>query len=154
MNSKRIANRISVWCFSLFVVFALQGQDDFLKIKSSYSVKETVEKLSNVLSDKGMTIFSAIDHQKGAFGAELELRPTTVVIFGNPKVGTKLMQCDQKAGLELPLKMVIWEDDGGDTWLGYTDPLSLKGKYNLESCSEVIKKVKNAMANFAKAATL
>ena len=131
-----------------------QGQDDFLKIKSSYSVKETVEKLSNVLSEKGMIVFSAIDHQKGAVGAGLELRPTTVVIFGNPKVGTKLMQCDQKVGLDLPLKMIIWQDDGGDTWLGYTDPLSLKRKYNLESCSEAIIKVKNAMVNFAKAAIL
>ena len=131
-----------------------KAQDDFLSVKSSYSVKVTVEKLSNVLSEKGMTIFSIIDHQKGAVGAGLELRPTTVVIFGNPKVGTKLMECDQKAGLDLPLKIVIWEDTGGGTWLGYTDPLSLKRKYDLKSCSEVILKVKNAMASFAKAATL
>ena len=100
-----------------------------------------------------MNIFSTIDHQQGAIKAGLDLQPTVLVIFGNPKVGTKLMQCDQRIGLALPLKMLIWQDDNGVTWLGYWEPSNLKNKYDLDACNETLEKVKNAMSNFAKAAT-
>ena len=100
-----------------------------------------------------MTIFATIDHQQGAIKAGLDMRPTTLVIFGNPKVGTKLMQCDQRIGLALPLKMLVWQDESDVIWLSYWEPSILKNKYQLDSCSEVLEKVKKAMANFAKAAT-
>jgi uncharacterized protein (DUF302 family) len=64
-----------------------------------------------------------------------------------------LMQCDQRIGLALPLKMLVWQDEAGTTWLGYWAPAILKNEYNLDSCTETLEKVKNAMANFAKAAT-
>jgi len=148
---KRIS--ISVLTIILFISCQANGQDGFHKIKSNHSVEATVTKLSEVLASKGMTIFSTIDHQQGAVKAGLELRPTTLVIFGNPKVGTALMQCDQRIGLALPLKMLVWQDDDGITWLGYWAPSNLSNAYNLDSCSETLEKVKNAMANFAKAAT-
>lgn len=137
----------------LFISCRANAQNGFLKIKSGHSVEATVTKLKDVLTAKGMNIFSAIDHQQGASKAGLDLRPTVLVIFGNPKVGTKLMQCDQRIGLGLPLKMLIWQDDNGVTWLGYWAPSNLKNKYDLDACNETLEKVKNAMANFAKAAT-
>lgn len=142
-----------LFLLSLFI-FSCQvnAQDGFIKIKSSNSVAVTTDKLSNILTQKGMSIFATIDHQKGAEAAGLELRPTTLVIFGNPKVGTKLMQCDQKIGYTLPLKLLIWQDEKGVTWIGYREPSTLTERYNLEECSGVLEKVKNAMANFAKAA--
>jgi uncharacterized protein (DUF302 family) len=148
---KRIT--ISALTILLFISCQANGQDGFHKIKSSHSVDATVTRLSDVLTAKGMTIFSTIDHQQGAIKAGLDLRPTVLVIFGNPKVGTALMQCDQRIGLALPLKMLIWQDDAGVTWLGYQEPSKLKNEYNLDSCSETLAKVKNAMANFARAAT-
>jgi uncharacterized protein (DUF302 family) len=148
---KRIS--ISVLTIFLFIAYQVNGQNGFHKIESSHSVAATVTKLSEVLTAKNMTIFSAIDHQQGAIKAGLDLRPTVLVIFGNPKVGTMLMQCDQRIGLALPLKMLVWQDDAGVTWLGYREPSNLKNEYNLESCYETLEKVKNAMANFARAAT-
>ncbi len=144
----------SIFAIALLFILSYQvyGQDEFKKLKSNNSVAATVAKLSTVLGEKGMNIFATIDHQKGAVGAGLELRPTTLVIFGNPKVGTKLMQCDQKVGASLPLKMLIWLDEDGSTWIGYWSTTSLDSMYNLDACQEVLEKVKNAMSNFAKAA--
>jgi uncharacterized protein (DUF302 family) len=144
---------ISLITIVFFISCQANGQDGFQKIKSSHTVEATVTKLTSTLTAKGMTIFSTIDHQQGAVKAGLELRPTVLVIFGNPKVGTSLMQCDQRIGLALPLKMLVWEDEEGTTWLGYWAPGNLNHDYNLDSCSETLKKVKGAMANFAKAAT-
>ena len=137
----------------LFISCQVNGQEGFHKIKSSHSVEATVTRLSNILQANGMTIFATIDHQQGAIKAGLDMRPTTLVIFGNPKVGTKLMQCDQRIGLALPLKMLVWQDESDVIWLSYWEPSILKNKYQLDSCSEVLEKVKKAMANFAKAAT-
>lgn len=145
---------IFVLTIILFYSCQANAQDGFLKIKSSHSIETTVTKLKDVLTAKGMTIFSTIDHQQGAIKAGLDLRPTVLVIFGNPKVGTKLMQCDQRMGITLPLKMLVWEDEAAATWLSYWAPAILKNDYNLDSCNETLEKVKNAMANFAKAATL
>jgi uncharacterized protein (DUF302 family) len=144
---------ISTIIIVFFISCQANAQDGFQKIKSSHTVEATVTKLTNALKGKGMTIFSTIDHQQGAIKAGLELRPTVLVIFGNPKVGTSLMQCDQRIGLALPLKMLVWEDEEGFTWLGYWAPANLNHDYNLDSCAETLKKVKGAMANFAKAAT-
>ena len=144
---------ISVLLIILFISCQANAQDGFHKVKSSHSIETTVTKLKDVLKAKGMTIFSTIDHQQGAIKAGLDLRPTVLVIFGNPKVGTRLMQCDQRMGLALPLKMLVWQDEAGVTWLGYWAPAILKNEYHLDSCSETLEKVKNAMANFAKAAT-
>jgi uncharacterized protein (DUF302 family) len=144
---------ISAITIILFLSCQANAQDGFQRIKSNHSVEATVTKLINALTSKGMTIFSTINHQQGAINAGLDLRPTVLVIFGNPKVGTKLMQCDQRVGLALPLKVLIWQDDTGETWLGYWEPSSLKKEYNLDSCTETIEKVKNAMSNFVKIAT-
>ncbi len=142
----------------LFVVLiissagVLKAQDGFHKIQSQHPVAATVARLTAGLEEKGMRIFATIDHHQGAVNAGLELRPTTLVIFGNPKVGTKLMQCDQRTGLALPLKMLIWQDEQGAVWIGYWEPSTMANKYGLDACAEVLAKVKNAMAKFAQAA--
>ena len=152
-NMKQSSFLIPVLLFAL-ISCQVNAQDGFIKINSPHSVDETVANLNRILTEKGMNIFATIDHQKGAFAAGLPLRPTTLVIFGNPKVGTKLMQCDQQIGSDLPLKMLVWEDEEGKTWIGYWNPDNLKNEYYLESCNEVLAKVKNALGNFAKSAVL
>jgi len=128
------------------------SQEGFQMLKSNNSVTTTIEKLSDILSEKGMKIFAKIDHQKGAIASGLELRPTTLIIFGNPKVGTKLLQCDQRIGVSLPLKMLIWQDEEETVWIGYWSPLDLNNSYHLKDCQEVLNKVKNALSSFAKTA--
>ncbi|NET09635.1 MAG: DUF302 domain-containing protein [Symploca sp. SIO2B6] len=78
---------------------------------SPYSVEETERRFLQVLESKGLTIFATLDHAQNATNVDLQLSPTRVVIFGNPKVGTLLMQCQQSIGIDLPLKLLIWQDE-------------------------------------------
>jgi uncharacterized protein (DUF302 family) len=127
--------------------------DGMVTVKSSHGVTATADKLESVLKEKGMTVMNRINHAGGADKAGLELRPTEVVIFGNPKVGTPLMQCAQSVAIDLPQKALVWEDSDGTVWLGYNDPDYLKQRHSIEGCDQVIEKVKGALAGFAKAAT-
>lgn len=129
------------------------AQEGLVAVKSPHSVAETLDKLTAVLESKGMNIFTRINHAEGAAGAGLELRATEVLVFGNPKVGTPLMQCAQSVAIDLPQKMLAWEGDDGQVYLGYNDPMHLKARHGIEGCDEVLGKVAGALGNFAKAAT-
>lgn len=132
---------------------AVMAADGLIAVKSNHRVAATADKLEAVLSEKGMKVMNRINHTAGAETAGLELRPTVVVIFGNPKVGTPLMQCAQSVAVDLPQKALIWEDEEGQVWLGYNDPDYLKTRHAIESCDAVLKKVSGALSSFAKAAT-
>lgn len=131
----------------------VMADNGIITVQSNHDVATTADKLESVLNNKGMTVFTRINHAEGAKKANLELRPTEVVIFGNPKVGTPLMLCSQTTALDLPQKALIWEDEKGQTWLSYNDPEYLKERHNIEGCDAVIGKVKGALAKFAGAAT-
>ena len=124
-----------------------------ISIKSSHDVKITADRLENTLKTKGMRVFIRINHAEGAKKVGKNLRPTEVIIFGNPKVGTPLMQCSQSAGIDLPQKALIWKDEAGQVWLSYNDPKYLAKRHGIKGCIEVIKKIENALRNFANAAT-
>ncbi len=132
---------------------SLMAADGMVTVKSNHSAEATADKLVAVLEEKGMTVMKRINHTAGANKAGLVLRPTEVVIFGNPKVGTPLMQCAQSVAIDLPQKALIWEDSEGVVWLGYNDPEYLKQRHSIKGCDEVVEKVKGALAGFAKAAT-
>ena len=87
--------------------------DSTITISSEFSVNETANHFENIISQKGLTQFARIDHAKNAASVDLVLRATQVIIFGNPKVGTPLMQCAQQTALDLPQKALFWEDKGG-----------------------------------------
>jgi uncharacterized protein (DUF302 family) len=122
-------------------------------LKSHHNVKMTANKLESILKEKGMTVFKRIDHSAGAKKVGKELRPTELVIFGNPKVGTPLMQCAQSVAIDLPQKMLIWEDEAGKTWLAYNNPKYLMDRHKITGCDVVIGKVSGALKKFATAAT-
>ncbi len=124
-----------------------------IKIKSTHSVAATINKLEAVLNKKGMTIFKRINHAAGADKVGLQLRSTELLIFGNPKVGTPLMQCSQTAALDLPQKALAYKDKTGQVWLAYNDPAYMAKRHNLKNCDAAIQKVSNALAKFSKIAT-
>lgn len=141
---------ILLFLLSIAVVYADSGLQH---VKSVHPVDVTADRLVSVLAEKGMTVFARINHAAGAEKAGIDLPATELVIFGNPKVGSPLMKCDRSVGIDLPQKALVWEDENGQVWLSYNDPQYLAGRHDLSGCMEVIKKVENALAGFAKVAT-
>ena len=143
-----------VFIATFFIVSTAVAGNGLISVKSSHTVKATADRLENVLNQKGMTVFIRINHAAGAQKIGKKLRPTELVVFGNPKVGTPLMQCSQSVAIDLPQKALIWQDDKGQVWLSYNDPNYLAQRHGLSDCADVIKKVEKALSNFAKAATM
>jgi uncharacterized protein (DUF302 family) len=105
--------------------------DGLTTMRSSQGPKDTMNRLDAAVKAKGMTVFARIDHAAGAAEAGLPLRPTELLIFGNAKAGTLLMQSIQAIGIDLPLKALVWEDGSGNTWLSYNDPNWLAKRHGL-----------------------
>jgi uncharacterized protein (DUF302 family) len=121
---------------------------------SRFGSKETFDRLAAAIVGRGMTILARIDHAAAASQAGMELRPTEVMIFGNPRVGTRLMQAAQTAGIDLPLKAVVWEDENGRTWLAYNDPKWVAKRHRADAGSdEIIGAMSAALAAVATKAT-
>jgi uncharacterized protein (DUF302 family) len=96
--------------------------DGLTTLRSSHGPKDTMARLEAAVTAKGLTIFAHVDHAAGAEAVGLKLRPTDLLIFGNAKGGTPLMQAEQTIGIDLPLKALVWQDASGTTWLSYNDP--------------------------------
>ncbi|HEY3916976.1 MAG TPA: DUF302 domain-containing protein [Stellaceae bacterium] len=125
--------------------------DGLVTIPSRHGVKDTIDRLEAAVKAKGMTVFARIDHAAGATAAGLALRPTELLIFGNAKAGTPLMQAHQAIGIDLPLKALAWEDAGGKVWLAYNDPGWLAARHGIGATSAAITSaMAAALAAFAK----
>src|ERR1700681_4145663 len=110
--------------------------DGLITIPSSFGPEETMNRLEAEVRARGMTVFARVDHAAGAKAAGLSLRPTDLLIFGNAKAGTPLMQSVQTIGIDLPLKALVWQDASGDTWLSYNDPAWLAKRHGLSGETE------------------
>ena len=110
--------------------------DGFITIASSRSVKDTIDRLESELQARNITVFARIDHAANATKIGLALRPTDLLIFGNAKAGTPLMQANQAIGIDLPLKALAWQDAAGKVWLAWNDPAWLARRHRLASDSE------------------
>lgn len=102
-------------------------------VDSNFTASETLANLQSALQAANMTVFATFDHADAAKKVGLELRPTAVLAFGNPAAGTKLMQSNQAAGIDLPLKILVWEDESGKAKLSYNDPVWLGERHALGS---------------------
>jgi len=98
---------------------------------SQHSVEQTVEKLKNILQSKGVALFALIDHSGEAEKVGMKMRPTKLLIFGNPKAGTPLMLAAPSVAIDLPLKILIWEDASGKVWVTYNNPEFLRERHGL-----------------------
>jgi len=113
------------------------ASNGLVSIKSPYPVAQTIERFQQTARDKGLKIFDTVDHAQGADSAGLDLRPTTVVIFGNPKAGTPFMQCAQTIGIDLPMKMLVWQDAENQTWIAYNDPAWIAKRHGALKCPAI-----------------
>jgi uncharacterized protein (DUF302 family) len=128
--------------------------DGLITVASAYTARETIERLLAALAAHNMTVFARIDHAAGAASAGLPLRATEVILFGNPKGGTALMQDRQTAGIDLPLKALVWEDEAGKVWLTYNEAAWIAERHGLgaQSAGAVSAMIK-ALQEIATAAT-
>jgi uncharacterized protein (DUF302 family) len=124
---------------------------EWITRESSASVVETADQLVSAAEGAGATVFARVDHAAGAEAVGEELPPTTLVIFGNPRIGTPILQADRRSGLDLPLRVLIWEEDGS-TMLGYEDPDALRERYAIEGADEAFEAMKGALENLTTAA--
>ena len=108
-----------------------ETNNGFISRPSNHSVEQTVEKLKNVLQSKGVTLFALVDHSGEAEKVGIKMRPTKLLIFGSPKAGTPLMQAAPSIAIDLPLKILVWEDGQGKVWISYNSPDYLKERHNL-----------------------
>ena len=134
MNS--VVRPIAALVLSALVTVA-SAPDGLVAVKSPHSAKATMDKLEATAKDKGLNIFGRIDHAAGAAKIGQTLRPTQVLIFGNPQGGTPFMACAQSVGIDLPLKALVWEDAASQVWVGYNDPVWIAKRHGAETCAVV-----------------
>ena len=137
----------------LFITTLGSASEGLITLKSDHSVKITADRLVDMLEKKGMTLFVRINHTNGAKKVGKVLRPTEVVIFGNPKAGTPVMLCSQNAAIDLPQKALIMENEKGEVIFSYNDPQYIAKRHNIKGCDKVLNKISGILANFAKGAT-
>ncbi|MGI1998462.1 DUF302 domain-containing protein [Shewanella frigidimarina] len=146
-------NNISLAVAVLFASTHAYAVESLITVESHYSAKETADRFESIIKDKGFTVFARIDHQKNAAGVNLTLKPTEVIIFGNPNIGTQLMQCNQLVAIDLPQKVLVSEDADNKVWLSYNNPQYIKQRHSITGCDEVINKISGALNTLSIAAT-
>jgi len=130
------------------------SDNGLVSVQSRVSARETLDRLLAALAERKLAVFSRVDHAAGAASVGLSLRPTEVVIFGNPKGGTALMQDRQSSGIDLPLKALVWEDADGKAWLTYNDPTWVAKRHGLAAVSEsAVKAMAGLLGTIAQEAT-
>jgi uncharacterized protein (DUF302 family) len=125
---------------------------DLVTLPSAHGATETVARLKALLAKKGIEVFAHIDHAAAASKVGLSLRPTQVLIFGNPKAGTPLMQSRQTIGLDLPLRALVWEDESGKVWLSYRRVGELARQHRVAGRDEAVKALDDGLTALARAA--
>ena len=125
--------------------------DGLVEVKSPYQSTETMNRLEAVVRQRGLTVFARIDHAAGAAKVGKTLRATELLIFGSPQGGTPFMECAQTAGIDLPLKALVWEDAASQVWLGYYDPGFLAKRHGAAACPAV-EGLRKALAGLGDAA--
>ena len=124
--------------------------DGLIDLKSPHNSKATMDRLEAQVKERGLNVFARIDHAAGASKIGKTLRPTELLIFGNPQGGTPFMECAQTVGIDLPLKALVWDDAAGQTWLSYNDPAYLGQRHGAAQCPSV-EGLRKALAGLAQA---
>jgi uncharacterized protein (DUF302 family) len=125
--------------------------DGLVSVKSPRAPKETLDRFEALAKERGLNVFLRVDHAAGAARVGKTLRATELLVFGNPQGGTPLMECAQSVGIDLPLKVLAWQDAQGQSWIGYNDPLWLVQRHGANDCppAENLRKALGALADAA-----
>ena len=149
MKSIRILVALAATC----LVSAASAADGLVATKSPMPVKATADKFEELARQRGLTVFGRIDHAAGAAKVGKSLRPTELLIFGSPQAGTPFMECAQTVGIDLPLKVLVWEDAQGQVWLAYNDPAYLARRHDAPDCPAAAN-LSKALAGLAQSSTV
>ena len=145
--------------FLKYVVFAAilglsslaSAAEGLIVLKSPYSAKDTMNRFEEIVKQRDLNVFARIDHTAGAAKIGKVLRPTEVLVFGNPQGGTPFMECAQTVGIDLPLKVLVWEDESSQVWIGYNDPAYIAQRHGVSQCS-VVENLGKALKSIAETA--
>ncbi len=129
-----------------------QADDGLVKKLSAHSVQTTMDSLENLVRNKGLTVFVRIDHAAGAAEVGEEMLPTQLLMFGNPAIGTNLMTSQRTVGVDLPIKVLIWEEPDGKVWIAYNDPAYLAKRHGIDDRDAVLDKMGRAVKGLVSAA--
>jgi len=122
-------------------------------VPSQFAPKETMDRVETEIRNRGMNVFARIDHAAGAAEVGLTLRPTELIIFGNARGGTPLMQSVQTVGIDLPLKILVWEDAGGKTWLSYNEPNWIRRRHSVANAEQVVNSLAAVLSTIVRTAS-
>lgn len=137
----------------LLLISSAVADQGLVSVKSVYAVDETLDRFETAARGKGLTVFARIDHAAGAAGVGKQLRPTELLIFGNPKAGTPLMQARQSVAIDLPMKALAWADSDGQVWLSYNDPDYLVRRHAITQRDALVDKMRKVLADLSAVAT-
>ena len=137
----------------LSAIAATPQGDNLVRVRSTRDFTQTVTALDSAIAGANLKLFARVDHAAGARGVNLELRPTTVFIFGNPQVGTRLMHCQQTIAIDLPLRILAWEDSAKAVFVAYEPPSRLAERHNVQGCQDVIARITTALEALTATAT-
>jgi len=148
----------SIIISALFVITSLTTSvsfagDGMITKSSKFSVAETLDRLEKVLKKKGITIVTRWSHDAGANKNKIPLRPTELLLFGNPKLGSHMFTSNQTAGIDLPMKALAWEDEKGQVWLTYNDPAYIASRHKIDNRPKIVKKMTGALNKLTNVAT-
>src|SRR5262249_22478866 len=129
---------------------SLVNAEGLTTIPSRFGPKETMDRLEAEVRSKGLTIFAQIDHAAGAAEVGLTLKPTNLIIFGNARGGTPLMQAAQTVGIDLPLKALVWQDAGGKTWISYNEPSWIARRHGVRNAQAVLNKLADLLKTISR----
>ncbi|PKQ13688.1 MAG: camphor resistance protein CrcB [Alphaproteobacteria bacterium HGW-Alphaproteobacteria-1] len=131
---------------------AFASDDDIIRLRAGADVPATMDRLEAAVSGAGATVFARVDHAAGAASVDMTLAPSQLLIFGNPKMGTAAMQDDPRAGLFLPLRVLVYEDAGGQVWIAYKDPEDMFDDLSIDDDAPYIKMMAGALAKLTASA--
>ena len=148
----KLVKRYLLGMLLVFTALEVGAVDGLTSVASQHDVGTTMDRLTSTVEAAGMKVFARIDHSAGAAKVNQMLRPTQLLIFGSPKGGTPFMRCAQTVGIDLPLKMLAWQDESGKVWLGYNEPAYVAERHGAGSCA-VVPNISKALEGFASKAT-
>ena len=143
-------SRLLLATFLVSLASLASAADGLIAVKSPHSAANTMNRFEELAKQRGLIVFARIDHAAGAAKVGKTLRPTEVLIFGNPKGGTPFMECAQSVGIDLPMKALVWEDASAQVWLGYNDPAFMAQRHGVAQCP-VVENLRKALSGLAEA---